>query len=156
MKELLIKLMKRGSLKTVSPNENLSVSYVEKSKSNFESSQILFSRDKLEEAVTFVYYSMYNLVLALLYRVGIKSENHLASIFLLKKLFDFDNSSIKEAKAERIDKQYYVGFNISKKEVGESLKSAEGFNRELKSFIFGLGNKEVLFYRNKFEVMLNE
>jgi len=39
---------------------------------------------KLEEAVSMAYYSMYYSLLALLFRVGIKSENHTASIFLLR------------------------------------------------------------------------
>jgi len=154
MKEFLSKMAKQEKLKLVSKSDNVSKSYLEKSKSNFESSRILLRNDKLEEAVSFVYYSMYNLVMALFYKVGIKSENHASSIFLLKEVFGFDNNLIKEAKTERIDKQYYVGFKVSKKEVEESLKIAEEFNRELKGFISGLGNKEILNYRNKFEEML--
>lgn len=154
MKELLIRLFNQGKLKIVFPSENVSESYLEKSKSNFESSQILFKENKLEESITLVYYSMYNLVLALLYKVGIKSENHSASIFLLKEIFEFDNSKILEAKSERIDKQYYVGFKVTKKEVEESLKSTQDFNRELRAFVLNIGNKEIMNYKNKFKELI--
>jgi len=40
--------------------------------------------------------------LALLFKVGIKSENHTASILLLKELFGLDNSKILNAKKERM------------------------------------------------------
>ena len=154
MKEFLVNLIKQGRLKFVEPNENLSVSYRDKSQSNFESSKILLKNNKLEEAVSLIYYSMYNLVLSLLYKIGIKSENHSASIFLLKEIFEFDNALILEAKRERIDKQYYVGFKISKKELDESLISGENFNRKLRGFISGMGMNEISNYRKKGEEIL--
>lgn len=155
MKEFLISLIKQDRLKLVESSENIFNSYLEKSSSNFESAKILLEANKLEESVSLVYYSMYNLVLALLYKVGIKSENHSGSIILLKELFDFDNQLIFEAKKERIDKQYYVGFEVSKKEVEESLVIAENFNRDLKGFVSGLNKIDIKNYRNKFEDLIN-
>jgi len=149
MKEFLTKLVKQGKLKLVEPSENLFKSYLAKSSSNFDSARILLENDKLEEAVSLIYYSMYNLVLALLYRIGVKSENHSASIILLEKIFGLDNSLIIKSKNERIDKQYYVGFKISKKEVEESLILTEEFNRNLKGFASGIGEKDVMNYRDK-------
>ena len=151
MKKFLIRLIKMDKLKVVEPSENVSQSYLGKSFSNFDSAKILFKSDKLEESISLIYYSMYNLVLALLYKVGIKSENHSASIILLKEIFNLDNDLISESKKERMDKQYYVGFEISKKEVGESLVIAEEFNRKVKGFISGIGKKDIECYRNKFE-----
>ena len=63
---------------------------------------------------------MYNMLTALLYFAGIRCENHSASIIILKELFGIDNSKISFAKTERVDKQYYIDFKISKTEV-ESL-----------------------------------
>jgi uncharacterized protein (UPF0332 family) len=154
MKEFLNSLFKQGKLKLVEPSENIFNSYLEKSSSNLESAKILLNVDKLEESVALVYYSMYNLVLALLYKVGIKSENHSGSIILLKEIFNFDNQLIVESKKERIDKQYYVGFEISKKEVEQSLMIAEDFNRDLKGFISGLNNRDIEVYRSKFEELV--
>ena len=150
MKEFLVKLVREGKLKLDEASENICRSYLNKSFSNFESAQILIDNDKLEEAVGLIYYSMYNLVLGLLFRVGIKSKNHSASIFLLKEIFNFDNELIDEAKRDRIDKQYYVGFDIFRKEILESLKNAEDFNRELRSFVLSLGERDVVDYREKF------
>lgn len=151
MKRFLVKLVKQEKLKLAESSDNVCNSYLEKSTSNFDSAKILISNNKLEEAVALSYSSMYNLLLALLYKIGIKSENHTASIFLLKEIFEFDNRLISEAKTERIDKQYYVGFEISKKEVEENLKISEDFNRELKGFISGINKKDIQIYRNKFE-----
>jgi len=154
MKKFLIKLFKQEKLSLVSPSENIFKSYNEKSFSNFDSAKILLKNNKLEEAVSLLYYSMYNLSLSLLYKIGIKSENHMATIILLKELFKINNESIMYAKKERIDKQYYVGFDISKKEVKESLNVCEEFNRELKGFIFSIGKKDIEIYRNKFEELI--
>ena len=145
MKEFLNKIIRQEKLELVEPSDNISKSYFEKSISNFESANILLKNDKLEESISFVYYSMYNLVISLLYRAGIKSENHSVSIILLKEIFDFDNFLIKEAKVEGIDKQDYVGFEISRKEVEDSLIEAEKFNRELKGFILGWARKILNF-----------
>ncbi len=154
MKDFLVKLIKQGNLKIGEPSENVSKAYLEKPVSNLEAAKILLKNDKLEESVSFTYYSMYNLVLALLYQIGIKSENHSSSIFLLKKIFSFENKEIIEMKKERIDKQYYIGFHITKREVEEEMKIAENFNRELRTFILGLGKKDIEFYRNKFKGMM--
>jgi uncharacterized protein (UPF0332 family) len=98
------------------------------------------------------YYSMYNSVQALLYVVGIKCQNHTASIILLKELFALDNTEILDAKKERIDKQYYVGFKIAKTEVIELTKTAEEFNAKLLDFIEKLNADEINRFREKFRL----
>jgi len=150
MRGFLGKLVKQGKLGLVDPSEEVGLSYSEKSVSNLDSARILLKAEKLEEAVSLVYYGMYNLVLALLYKVGIKSENHSASIVLLEEVFGFDNERIMEAKRERIDKQYYVGFEVSMGEVREGLVVAEDFVRELRGFISGIGKKDVEVFRVRF------
>ena len=146
----LKKIIKEGKLEIVEPSEEISLSYAEKSDSNLISSKILLENGRLEESVGLAYYSMYNLLLALLFKVGIKSENHSASIILLKEIFDFDNEDILEAKKERIDKQYYVDFNITKKEVEDTIKKAELFKNEMKDFISKMNNEDVVGYRERF------
>ena len=80
------------------------------------------NNNKFEESVGLAYYSMYHLLIALLFKVGIKSENHSASVILLKEIFNQDNKKIFEAKTERIDKQYYIDFKITKSDVEETIK----------------------------------
>lgn len=151
----LAKLHKEGKLQLVEPSEVIKESYVKKSESNLISAKILLRNNKLEESVALAYYSMYHLLTALLFKIGIKCENHSASIILLKELFNIDNSEIFFSKRERIDKQYYTDFNIKKEEVTESIKIAEDFNKKLINFIAKLNNEMIKIYRNKFESLFN-
>src|SRR3989338_10793206 len=124
----LARLGQEGKLELVEPSEEIKQSYIEKSGSNLISAKILWNNNRLEESVGLAYYSMYHHLAALFFKVGIKSENHSASIILLKELFQLDNKDISEAKTERIDKQYYVDFKISLEEVLKTIRKAELFN----------------------------
>lgn len=146
----LIKLKKERKISLVDSSEELKQSYLEKSESNLISAKILLGNFRLEETVSLTYYSMYNLLMALFFKVGIKSENHTATIILLKEIFDLDNSFILFAKKERVDKQYYVNFKITKKEIEDLIKGAEEFNEKLLDFISRLTNEKIKFYGNKF------
>lgn len=143
----LSKLHKEGKLKLISPSEVIKDSYVAKSESNLSSAKILLDNGKLEESVSLVYYSMYHMLTALLYKVGIKCENHSASIILLNALFGIDNKNIFSAKKERIDKQYYTDFEIAKDDIIEDINIAEEFNRILLDFISRSDNKKIEDYR---------
>jgi uncharacterized protein (UPF0332 family)/HAMP domain-containing protein len=143
----LTKLFKEKKLQFVDPSEEIKESYMEKSESNLISAKILLENDRLEESVSLTYYSMYHLVTALLFKVGIKCENHAASIILLKDLFSLDDKEILFAKKERVDKQYYTDFHITKEEVEEAVKTAEDFSKELLDFISKLTNEEANQYR---------
>ena len=149
MKGLLHKLVREGVLKKTNPSDNVCKSYIEKSRSNLAAAKLLVENKMLEEATSLIYYSMYNLVLALLYRVGLKSENYSASIYLLGEVFEIEIESIKEAKKERIDKQYYTGFEIAKEDLDAGIIMAEDFNRELNGFILGLNAETIEEYKSK-------
>ncbi len=97
---------------------------------------------------------MYRMLTALLFKIGIKCENHSASIILLKEIFDIDNKNISLAKEERIDKQYYTGFHITKREVISAIKNAEIFNSNLLDFISKLNNNNIKEYREKFKKII--
>jgi len=154
MNLFLNKLFLQGKLMLVESSEEIKKSYFEKFESNLISSKILFKENRLEGAVALTYFSMYNLVLALLFGVGIKCENHSAGIILLKNVFELDNNLLIEAKKERIDKKYYTDFSIVKEEVIQGIFSAENFNRNLKAFILQLNNQKITFYRDKFRELL--
>ena len=150
----LNKLLKEGKLELVEPSEEIQKSYIHKSESNIISSKILLNNNRLEEAVALSYYSMYHFLTALLFKVGIKSENHSASIILLKNLFGIDNKEISFAKKERVDKQYYIDFKITKEEVIESIKKAEIFNNVMNDLISKISNKQISEIRE--DVILTE
>lgn len=156
MKEInfLKKIKKEGKLELVEPSEEVKQSYILKSESNLISAKILLESDRLEESVGLAYYSMYHLLTALLFKVGIKSENHSVSIILLKELFSQDNAKILNAKTERLDKQYYIDFIITKSDVQDTIKKAEMFNAELIDFISKLNLEDIKNYRKKFIEML--
>ncbi|MEK6926547.1 MAG: HEPN domain-containing protein [Nanoarchaeota archaeon] len=147
----LKKVKKEGKIALIDPSEEIKQSYIEKSESNLISAKILLDSNRLEESVGLAYYSMYHLLAALLFKIGIKSENHSASIILLKELFNLENKDIFQAKTERIDKQYYVGFKITKEEVLDTIKKAEIFNGKIIDFISKVNNKDIEDYRGKFQ-----
>jgi len=147
----LIKLKKEGKIGLVESSEEIKNSYLEKSESNLVSAKILLENNKLEESVALVYYSMYNSLIALLFKIGIKSENHAVSITLLKEIFGLSNSDIAFAKKERIDKQDYVDFEVTKEQVEEAIRKAEIFNSKIIDFISKLTNDSIKLYRKKFE-----
>jgi len=155
IKSFLKKLVSQDRLRLVEPSLEIRESYIKKSQSNLDSARILLDNIKLEEAIALTYYSMYNSLNALLFSVGIKSENHTASIFLLDYLFEFDNSGIKSAKDERVDKQYYTNFKIILDEVIVALEEAEKFNYELLNIILKLNKESIDFYRQKFKELLS-
>ena len=145
----LIKLFADKRLDFIDESENLYLSYVNKSESNFESGRILLFAGKLEESVSLLYYSMYNLLLALLFRCGIKCENHAGSIILLKELFQQEKLAeiISCAKKERIDKQYYTDFSITKSECMDMMEKTENFIFELKAKIKSLSTEDIKSFR---------
>jgi len=152
MKEIsfLTKLKKEYKLKLVEPSEEIRKSYILKSESNLISAMILLNNNKFEECVGLAYYSMYNLLTALLFKAGIKCENHTGSIIILKEIFGQNNEYILYAKKERIDKQYYVGFSIAKDEVMDTIKKTEEFNNSLFDFISKLNSDDIKLYRKRF------
>ncbi|MDO8549251.1 MAG: HEPN domain-containing protein [Ignavibacteria bacterium] len=150
----LNKLRKEGKLDLVEASEEIKESYILKSRSNLISSKILLENNQLEESIALTYYSMYHMLTALLFKAGIKCENHAGSIILLKELFELDNSDILLAKSERIDKQYYTGFHIQKEDVLKAIKSAEEFNRKILDFTSKINTDKMKVYRKKFDEII--
>lgn len=141
MSSFIKKLVKEGKIKCSEASKDVSLSYLEKSDKSLLSSKTLITIGNFDDATALTYYSMYYSSLALLYFVGIKSENHAGTIILLKELFEIDNSSIQIAKKEHVDKQYYVDFKATKNEVEEGITIAEEFNAQIKEKIETLKNK---------------
>jgi len=149
----LANLRRKEVIGLVELSEEIKQSYIEKSASNIDSAKILLKNNKLEESVALSYYSMYHLITALFYKAGIKSENHNATIQMLKDIFEIDNKEITFAKKERLDKQYYVNFKISKEDVAEAIKKAEIFNSFMHDFISKITNERISKARAKFIIL---
>lgn len=163
MKEIIFlkKLKKTRKLELVESSEEMKLSYLTKSQNCLKSARILFQNELYENSTSEAYYCIYNSLLALLFKVGIKSENHSASIILFEKLFD--NKDLAKialwAKEERIDKQYYVEteqiIKATKESCNEMIMKAEDFLLKMKVIINELGNESIRNMRKSFEELLS-
>jgi len=145
----LKRLHKEKSLLLVEPSDDIRDAYLKKSESYLASAKLLLDNDRYEESVSMGYYSMYYSVLALFFATGIKCENHSAAIMLLKDIFGINNSAIKSAKAERIDKQYYVTSAPVRDDVVTLIRDAGSFNAVLLDAIARLTNEKKESFRQK-------
>jgi len=152
----LNKLKEESKLKLVEPSEEICKSYLEKADDCFKSAKILLQNKLYENSISMSYYAMYNSLSALLFKVGIKCENHAASILLLKELFNEDElfKIISFAKEERIDKQYYVTSKdsvlLTKESAVDMLKKAEDFIVQIKLSIQNLNTIKIEELRKAF------
>ena len=153
-------LHKDGKLKLVEPSEEICNSYLGKSNDCLGSAKLLLQNNFYENSVTMSYYAMYNSLLALFFRCGIKSENHSVSVVIFKEVFNkIDlHSIISWAKKERIDKQYYIisdkDKDLTKESASEMLIKAEKFTVGIKTLIKNIINENILEIRKKFNKII--
>lgn len=162
MKEIIFlkKLRKARRLELVEPSDEMKSSYLLKAENCLKSSKILYQNKLYENSTSEAYYCIYNSLLSLLFKIGIKSENHSASIILFEKLFG--NKELTKivlwAKEERIDKQYYVEtqqiIKVIKESCNEMIIKAEDFLLRLKIIINEIGNEKINEIRKSFEGLL--
>ena len=149
--------MKReGKLELIKPSEEICSAYLEKADNCLKSARILLKNELYENSVSMSYYVMYNSLTALLYKTGIKCENHAGSIILFKKLFGRSDlfKVVSYAKKERVDKQYYVDFVLNKESADELVKKAENFLVKIKLLIRDLKIVDIEELRQKFVKMI--
>ncbi len=154
--DFLSRLIDEKKIQIIEPSENLKNAYLKRSEESLASSKILAGTGNLNDSIALTYYSMYHSVLALFYRIGLKCENHTASIILLKGIFGIDTRELEKAKRERIDNQYYVDFHVTKEELEKMIKVAESFNSEIIGFIDSLNENEITRFRNKLLLTFNK
>ena len=145
----LKKMYKDRTIQLVAPSAEVKDAYLKKSESYLASAKLLLDHERFEESVSLTYYSMYYSVLALFFATGIKCENHTAAILLLEDIFGIDNTAIEAAKAERIDKQYYVVTASVRDDVVSLRKTAELFHAELLDVVDRLTNQNITIFRKK-------
>jgi len=163
MKEIIFlkKLKRTGKLALVEPSEEIKSSYIIKAENCMKASRILFKNELYDNSTSEAYYCIYNSLLALLFKIGIKSENHSASIIIFDKLFGNKSLTriISWAKEERIDKQYYVETQKTIKSTRESCKEmiteAEDFLVNFKVITNELNNQQIEKIRKSFEELFS-
>lgn len=127
----------------------MKLSYLMKSENCLKSSRILFQSQLYENSISEAYYCMYNSLLSLLFKIGIKSENHSASVILFDKLFNRPDLTkiVSWAKEERIDKQYYVEtqqiIKATKESCNEMILKAEDFLIKMKLLINEISSEKI-------------
>jgi uncharacterized protein (UPF0332 family) len=129
------KLIKEKVIRIQESNLNLNKAYNEKSENSLRASKILLKQELLEESTTMSYYSMYHKATALLMLLGIKCENHNATILILKEVLNLDTKDFSDAKDERIDKQYYTDSKTKKQDATNLIKKAELFIEKIDYFV---------------------
>src|SRR3990167_10459027 len=158
MKELnfLKKLKRKGLIELVESSEEMKSSYLTKAENCIKSAKILFQNQLYENSTSEAYYCMYNSLLSLLFKIGIKSENHSASIILFDKLFGNKElvKIISWDKGERIDKQYYVEtqqiVKVTEESCNDMMLKAEDFLVKMKLLISEVNNEKVNSARDNF------
>lgn len=99
------KKQKRG-ISLISPNDNLSKSYLKEAHESF----FAYLKNVGKWKVITGYYSCYNGLFSILMKCGIKSEIHDCTIKLMN-LFNFTKEEIsflEDLKSKRVDAQYYL------------------------------------------------
>lgn len=151
----LSELKSEGKLELIEPSEDVCASYLEKANNCLKAANLLLENSLLENSISMSYYAMYNSLTALLFKTGIKCENHAGSILLLKKLFGKNDlfELISFAKKERIDKQYYVSSKqniaLTQESSNEMLAKAEEFLVQIKLAITNVSTSEIEMAREK-------
>lgn len=162
MKELtfLKSLKRKRIIELIESSEEMKFSYLVKAENCLKSAKILFQNQLYENSTSEAYYCMYNSLLSLFFKIGIKSENHSASIILFNRLFGNKElvKTILWAKGERIDKQYYVEtqqiVKVTKESCNEMILKAEDFLVKMKLIISELNNEKIYSVRKSFKDML--
>ncbi len=158
----LRKIKNEGRIELVEPSDEMKSSYLKKSEDCLKSAKILLQNQLYDNSTSEAYYGMYNALLALFFKVGIKSENHSASLIIFKRLFHEETlrKMVSHAKEERIDKQYYVEAQqtskASKESCSEIVLKTEDFSVKMKLLISQMSNEKTNAVRSLFQELFNE
>ena len=153
----LNKLKAEESLKLVEPSGEISKSYLIKSDKCIQVARLAYDAGIYENAVSEAYYSIYNAVMSLFFKCGIKCENHSGAVLLIKELFKLESFYLifSEFKKDRIDNQYYIPIldtePINKEKCNERIRIAQRFNAELRAYSGKITIQEINNIRKKFE-----
>ena len=155
--KFLSKLKNEKSLKLVEPSDEISKAYLIKSDKCLQVSRLAFEAEIYENAVSEAYYSIYNTVMSLFFKCGIKCENHSGAVILIKEIFHLERQHIifSEFKKDRIDNQYYIPIldtePINKEKCNERINTAQRFCIELRAHMGNLTIQDINDIRQRFE-----
>jgi uncharacterized protein (UPF0332 family) len=155
--DFLSKLKEDGALKLIELSEEISQAYLIKSEKCIQVAKLAYDAGIFENAISEAYYSIYNTVLSLFYKCGIKCENHSGAVILIKDIFGLEDlyEVFSQFKKDRIDNQYYLPIKnfepISKDNCIDKIKIAQRFNLDLRAFTGKITFKEINLIREKLD-----
>ncbi len=153
----LNKLKAEESLMLVDPSEEIAKSYLIKSDKCIMVANLAYDAGIYENAVSEAYYSIYNTVISLFFKCGIKCENHSGAVIIIRELFQLENlyKIFSEFKKDRIDNQYYIPIldtePINKEKCSERIRTAQRFNVELRTYAGRITLQEIDNIRKRFK-----
>ncbi len=143
--DFLRRLHDKGRISLVSPSNDIADAYLVKSSNALRAADLLYNDSLFEESIPMSYYAMYNCVVALMRKCGIKCENHAASIILLEVIFCESALSkiISDVKSKRIGAQYYVDSKASMADAEAMLGEAQRFTMSVRAIIDSIDSSKI-------------
>jgi uncharacterized protein (UPF0332 family) len=147
---------KKG-IRIIKGSENLQKAYLGKSNESIRSMEINAREGISEWAISASYYAKYFAIYALLSRIGVKCEIHDCTIALFSYLFSDELEpeiieSLKQAKQERIEVQYYT--TIVDVNIHQMVVETRRFVLKIEEIIDGLNTQRITNIQKKLKAAL--
>ena len=138
-------------IEIVEPNSNLADGFIIKAETSLGEMRTAKSKDW---KITTGYYTMYQAVYSIFMKTGIKSEVHVCTIELFKKLFpeyfeEKEFNLLEKAFEARKDVSYYVNREVKDETLKEILDEAPKILAKCKAVLLKLNEKKVNEIRNE-------
>jgi len=143
---------KRG-IRITEPNNNLTKAYLKKATSALNTMTAALQINEGDWTATTAYYARYFALYALLMKIGAKSEIHDCTINIAQLLANNGIlrqnlvADIVEAKQTRIDTQYYVVTEVSKKQIRKNAETARKFVLEIEQTTENITQEQISIVR---------
>lgn len=147
-----------NGISLVDPSDNLSSAYFRKAEAALDA---MHSVRPEEWKITAGYYALYFSLYAVLMKIGIRSENHVCTIELMRQLLDDvfaapEIDTIERARRSRVDNQYYTMQSVTQDQLHELTRSAPEFLVRCKTVANRLTEKDVARIRKKYQTLIRK
>ena len=144
----------KHGIELIEPNQNVSSAYLKKAHTSLRSMDINYKESILDWTVDAAYYARYQVVYALMQRIGVKCEIHDCTIELFRFLFNdsFDEElflELKRAKEQRINLTYYTDRLVSVEDIKKNVYSASNFVLKVEEFLSVLTPSKIKIIKEK-------
>jgi len=139
------------------PSDNLAAAYLKKAEEALDAMHTVHAKDW---KISTGYYSMYFSLYAVFMKIGIRSENHICSLEIMRQLlhqyFKADEiEKLKRAQKSRIECQYYTSQDVPDILSGELMKDVPLFLVRCKGIMNRLTERDIARLREDFKNQLS-